>query len=224
MTTKTGRLATRCTVRERGEILKRQAGTADSQRHSALVLILSLVFASPLPAQSPRLIPIRITTSVGVIDAVLDSTHAPRTTVNFLHYIDAAAFRDGQFHRTVTLVNQPDNAVKIEVIQGAVGATNQHLDVPPIELERTSVTGLHHTDGTLSMARAGPNTATSSFFICIGAQPTLDFNGPRNADGQGFAAFGEVTSGMDVVRDIQRSPASGQTLTPPIRILGIIRR
>ena len=73
------------------------------------------------------------------------------------------------------------------------------------------------------MARSGPDTATSSFFICVGDQPELDYGGRRNPDGQGFAAFGAVLDGMDVVRAINRSPAEGQSLTPPIRILGIDR-
>ena len=69
------------------------------------------------------------------------------------------------------------------------------------------------------MARDGPDTATSDFFICIGDQPELDFGGKRNPDGQGFAAFGRVVKGMDVVRTIQKSPADGQTLKPAIRIV-----
>ena len=94
---------------------------------------------------------------------------------------------------------------------------------PALPLERTRDTGLRHLDGTLSMARAGPDTATSDFFICIGDQPELDFGGKRNPDGQGFAAFGRVTKGMDVVRRIQQAPAEGQTLTPPVSILNIER-
>jgi peptidyl-prolyl cis-trans isomerase A (cyclophilin A) len=90
-----------------------------------------------------------------------------------------------------------------------------------VPLERTSVTGLRHLDGTLSMARDGPDTATSDFFICIGDQPSLDFGGKRNPDGQGFAAFGHVVGGMDVVRRIQAAPADGQSLTPPVRIRSI---
>ena len=94
-------------------------------------------------------------------------------------------------------------------------------DLPPIPLERTEKTGLRHKDGTVSIARTQAYTATSSFFICIGDQPSLDFGGARNPDGQGFAAFGQVVSGMDVVRKIQLSPADGQTLNPPLRILKI---
>lgn len=189
------------------------------------MLLAPTAFAQRVPfPPTPIPIPIRITTTLGTIDAVLDSAHAPRTVTNFLRYIDAGAFKPSRFHRTVTPDNQPDNAVKIEVIQGSVVPDRDKAGFPPIELERTNVTGLAHLDGTLSMARAGPNTATSSFFICIGAQPALDFGGARNADGQGFAAFGRVTAGMDVVRAIQRAPASGQNLTPPVAILDIIRR
>jgi peptidyl-prolyl cis-trans isomerase A (cyclophilin A) len=74
------------------------------------------------------------------------------------------------------------------------------------------------------MARDGPDTATSDFFICIGDQPSLDFGGKRNPDGQGFAAFGRVVRGMDVVRKIQTAPANGQTLTPPVKILRALRK
>ena len=73
------------------------------------------------------------------------------------------------------------------------------------------------------MARDGPDTATSDFFICIGDQPELDYGGHRNPDGQGFGAFGRVVQGMEVVRQIQTARAQGQRLTPPIAILDIIR-
>src|SRR5207302_2793853 len=92
-----------------------------------------------------------------------------------------------------------------------------------IKLERTRDTGLKHQNGTLSMARDGPDTATGDFFVCIGVQPELDFGGKRNPDGQGFAAFGQVVKGMDVVKKIQAVPAKDQTLTPPIKILKITR-
>jgi len=156
---------------------------------------------------------------------VLDSAKAPVTVANFLRYVDKGAYMDGAFHRAVTLANQPNDSVKIQVIQG--GANRQRdaaLRFPPIPLERTSVTGLRHRDGTLSMARAGPNTATSDFFICVGDQPSLDFGGHRNLDGQGFAAFGQVTAGMEIVRAIQSSPANGQSLTPRIGIRAIKRK
>jgi len=113
--------------------------------------------------------------------------------------------------------------VKIEVIQGGVNPDFAEKDWPALTLERTRDTGLRHLDGTLSMARAGPDTATSDFFICVGAQPELDFGGKRNPDGQGFAAFGRVTKGLEIVTKIQSASADGQKLTPPVRILKIER-
>ena len=121
------------------------------------------------------------------------------------------------------LGNQPDNDVLIEVIQGGTDPERAAEDFPPIPLERTSRTGLSHTDGAVSMARDGPDSATSDFFICIGDQPELDFGGRRNLDGQGFAAFGRVIRGMDVVRAIQGAAAAGQSLTPPV-IIGRVSR
>ena len=181
------------------------------------------VFAGVADAQAGR-VAVTIETSVGRIDAELDSAHAPVTVANFLRYLDAHAYDGGRFHRTVRMDNQPNNAVKIEVIQAGPAPEKASSALPPIALERTNVTGLRHVDGTISMARGGPDTATGDFFICIGAQPELDFGGKRNADGQGFAAFGRVTGGMDVVRKIHASAADAQRLTPPVTITAIRRR
>jgi peptidyl-prolyl cis-trans isomerase A (cyclophilin A) len=145
------------------------------------------------------------------------------TVASFLRYVDGGFYTGGVFHRAVSATNQPNDSVRIEVIQGGPNPRRQTDGFPPIDLERTNATGLRHRNGTLSMARAGPNTATSDFFICIGDQPALDFGGDRNPDGQGFAAFGRVTRGMDIVRAIQRSSVQGQSLTPPIVVRRIRR-
>jgi peptidyl-prolyl cis-trans isomerase A (cyclophilin A) len=164
-----------------------------------------------------------ITTTLGDIEILVDSAHAPLTSANFLRYVDLGFYGNfGRFHRTVRADNQPDSKVKIAVVQAGL-APYRAQGFPPITLERTNLTGLHHLDGTVSMARDGPNTATSDFFICIGNQPALDYGGKRNQDGQGFAAFGRVVSGMEVVKKIQESQARGQNLTPPIRILKATR-
>jgi peptidyl-prolyl cis-trans isomerase A (cyclophilin A) len=193
--------------------------------HPAWLLLLIMLGGSVLvgmPAAGPK---IRIHTRFGVIEAELQATEAPATVTNFLRYVDAGRYTGGRFHRTVKITpdNQPVSPVKIAVIQGGVNPEFAEKDWPALPLERTRDTGLRHLDGTLSMARAGPDTATSDFFICIGDQPELDFGGKRNPDGQGFAAFGRVTKGMDVVRRIQQAPAEGQTLTPPVSILNIER-
>ena len=159
-----------------------------------------------------------LTTDLGKIELQLDQAHAPLTTANFMQYVSDGFFNGGGFFRTVTSTNQPLDKVKIAVIQATANPEQKETD-PPIKLERTSVTGLKHKDGTVSMARSAPDTATIDFFICIGDQPELDFGGKRNPDGQGFAAFGKVVNGMDIVRKIHQSKAEGQKLTPPIRIL-----
>lgn len=166
---------------------------------------------------------VRIETSLGNITAEIDSAHAPVSAANFLRYVDSAAYNGGRFHRTVTPDNQPRDSVRIEVIQGGANPSRVGSRFAPIPLETTTSTGLLHRNGTLSMARSGPNTATSDFFICIGDQPSLDFGGHRNPDGQGFAAFGRVTQGMDIVKAIQKQPANAQSLTPPIEIIRIER-
>ena len=142
---------------------------------------------------------------------------SPLTAANFLRYVDLGFYRFGRFHRTVRADNQPDSKVKIAVVQAGLDSLRVK-DFPPIKLERTNVTKLLHKDGTISMARDGPDTGTSDFFICVGDQPALDYGGKRNPDGQGFAAFGRVVKGLDVVKKIQTSPADGQALKPPVEI------
>jgi len=194
-------------------------------RTVAGILLTALLTASGA-AQSdtgaPRVV---VQTELGDIEIEVDSGRAPITAANFLKYVDLKHYDGGTFHRTVKMDNQPDNQIKIEVIQAGVNAERAKEGFPPIALERTNKTGLLHKDGAVSMARGAPDSATSGFFICINDQPSLDFGGMRNPDGQGFAAFGRVVRGMDVVRRIQRAPnTDAQRLTPPIAIIAITRR
>ena len=167
--------------------------------------------------------PVIIETEAGAIDITLDDDQAPGTVANFLRYVDAGMYDGGRFHRVVRLDNQPNDSIRIEVIQGGVNLERMTENGAPIPLERTSETGLRHLDGTISMARFRPDSAVSDFFICIGDQPELDFGGMRNPDGQGFAAFGQVTDGMDVVRTIQAGTTDSQTLIFPARIVSVRR-
>ncbi len=186
------------------------------------------------PAQSPRFrwrqepIPdgpqVLIQTELGDIELELDAIHAPLTVKNFLRYVHEGYYNDGVFFRTVNMQNQPDDKVKIEVIQARADPSRQTELFPAIPLERTRDSGLRHADGTVSMARLDADTAQDHFFICVGDQPDLDFAGQRNSDGQGFAPFGRVVKGMDVVRNIHISAADGQQLNPPIRIQRAIRQ
>jgi peptidyl-prolyl cis-trans isomerase A (cyclophilin A) len=193
-------------------------------------LLVSLMLAAALGraaaqqrAPAAGIVRVVIETEKGSISVDLDSAHAPVSVTNFLRYVDGGFYEGGRFHRTVTPGNQPNDTVRIEVVQAGANPARSGTGFPPIPLERTNTTGLRHHNGTLSMARAGPNTATSDFFICVGDQPALDFGGHRNLDGQGFAAFGRVTDGMSVVKAIQGSPANGQRLEPPISITRIRR-
>ncbi|HYU77923.1 MAG TPA: peptidylprolyl isomerase [Vicinamibacterales bacterium] len=197
---------------------------------ATLVASVGSVLGTLLHAQS-KPVRVRVQTELGDIVIEVDPVRAPRTTANFLRYVDAGHYDGGEFHRTVKMDNQPESTIKIEVIQAGVNPKYAKNGFPPIALERTNVTGITHKDGTVSMARGAPDSATSGWFICINDQPSLDFGGMRNPDGQGFGAFGRVVSGMDVVRKIQMAPSStnrttnteAQRLTPPIQIVKAAR-
>jgi peptidyl-prolyl cis-trans isomerase A (cyclophilin A) len=157
-----------------------------------------------------------IVTEMGDIEVELYPERAPVTVENFLAYVESGAYTKSSFFRVCTPENEADREVKIEVIQG--GDVPEDKLGPAIPLETTEKTGLKHLDGALSMARLEANSAQSNFFICIGDQPELDFGGERHPDGQGFAAFGQVLSGMDVVRAIQRQKEINQYLLDSVRI------
>lgn len=162
-------------------------------------------------------------TEYGDIIIELYADKAPITVTNFLKYVDDNRLKDATFYRTVRMDNQPENDIKIEVIQGGL-FEDEHPDMlAPIVHENTKQTGILHKDGVISMARNKPGSATSEFFICIGDQPSLDFEGMRNSDGQGFAAFGKVIKGMEVLRKIQVLPSKDQYLEPRIKINQIRR-
>ncbi len=162
-----------------------------------------------------------IKTSLGDIYVELYPEKAPITVNNFMKYVDNNLFENSSFFRTCTPENEADRKIKIEVIQGGDIAEEKLFD--PIPIETTEKTGVVHKNGTISMARAEPNTAQSNFFICINDQAELDYNGKRNPDGQGFAAFGKVTKGMNVVLQIQAQENKGQMMPNPIVIYNIQR-
>lgn len=190
----------------------------------SICLILLLLFGGCLRHEEGGTVGVVMKTDLGEIELALDTVRAPITARNFLRYVDGGFYDGGRFFRTVTPDNQPNNKVKIEVIQCEIDTARQHEEFPPIPMESTEKTGILHKDGALSMARDGPNTATSSFSICVHDQPEMNFGGKRNPDGYGFAAFGHVRAGMDVVRKIHASNAEGQRLTPPVKILSVKRK
>jgi peptidyl-prolyl cis-trans isomerase A (cyclophilin A) len=189
------------------------------------------VLAGAAPQSPDRQNPVVVfETEKGSIEMAIDSVSAPATAANFLKYVDAGFYDGGTVNRAVRPDNTVRHDVQIQVIQLQIDSARRREQFPPIPLERTNLTGLKHVDGTLSMARNGPDTATASFSIVIGNQPEMDFGGRRNPDGQGFAAFGRVVRGMDVVKAIQaapigrRGPYGTESLEPPIRILKAYRR
>ena len=178
-------------------------------------ILIAIVVPFKAFTQSPM---ITIETELGDIDIELFDDVAPLTAGNFLKYVDENMWRGASFYRSVTLDNQPDNEIKIEVIQGGLGWSDSLPRLPEIRHEPTSETGILHKEGVVSMARSEPGSASSEFFICVSDQPSLDHGGQRNPDGLGFAAFGRVVEGMDVVRKIHASPVDEQMIDPVIFI------
>ena len=188
---------------------------------SAMVASLAGI-AAPVTTDEVKVV---LETSAGAIEVEVFPRAAPISACDFLSYVDAQLYDGATFYRVV----RPDNdrgQPNIEVIQGGVAQDAQPK--PPVAHETTSQTGLRHKDGTLSLARGAVGTGSAAaFFIVIGEQPSLDFGGTRNPDRQGFAAFGRVVRGMDVVRRIQAMPADapvedayvqGQILREPVVI------
>ena len=183
------------------------------------------------PARIPaKPVAVVLETGLGSFTVEVDLARAPVTGANFLRYVDQGFFDGGLVTRAVRPDNTRRHDYEIQVIQAQENPARTAKLFPPIPLERTSVTGLRHVDGVISMSRDGPDTAQAAFFITIGSQPELDFGGRRNPDRQGFAAFGRVVDGMDVVRRIQASPTGKkgefgtETIDPPVRILRAHRK
>ncbi|ALL12823.1 peptidylprolyl isomerase [Caulobacter henricii] len=194
--------------------------TAEIDRRRLLVALL----VAPLGAAAPGPVQVRLATGRGDIVIELYADRAPITVANFLAYADQHLLDGGSFYRTVGPWND-NNPATISVIQGGLNRDDSPL--PAIAHETTRQTGLRHVDGVISMARDAPGTAGAEFFICIGDNPALDFGGARNPDGQGFAAFGRVIAGMDVVRAIHKAPTvstagdpymKGQVIADPVKI------
>jgi len=195
------------------------------QRRS-LLLLPALAIASTrsraAPAQAVRT---RVETEAGAFVIEVDPEVAPVTVANYLAHVDRKLLDGGAVYRVVTLANQaPETRHKIEVVQwGRNRPDNEKPPLAPIVHETTQQSGLRHLDGTVSMARAQPGSATAEYFVCVGDQPALDFGGGRNPDGLGFAAFGRVVEGMDVVRALHARGEADQYLAQPVRVRSVRR-
>ncbi|WP_439473268.1 peptidylprolyl isomerase [Brevundimonas sp.] len=186
-------------------------------RHGLQAAVLMMAFAAPAAAQTASPHVVLLDTEAGRMAIAVDLEHAPVTGCNFIRAALRGAYADGTFFRTVVAQTNA-NPNPIDVIQAATVHGSDDATQPSIPLERTRDTGLHHTAGAVSMARDGPDTATTSFFIVTQDTPALDFGGGRNPDGQGFGVFGYLTEGLDVARRIQAMPATDEALDAPVRI------
>ena len=194
------------------------------------IALVAGLLALSATAQGQRPLPqVIFETELGNITMEIDVVKAPVTGENFLKYVDGKFYDGGVINRAVRPDNTVRKDVEIQVIQFQINPARRREQLPPIRMESTRETGLSHISGALSMARSGPDTATASFSIPIGDQPEMNFGGKRNADGQGFAVFGRVIAGMDVVSKIHKSPTGTtgayrtETLDPPIKVLRAYR-
>ena len=179
----------------------------------AAVLLLTAA-AVPQAAPEPALPRVLITTEYGPITLELDHVRAPVTACNFMRYASTGLYDGGRFFRSVL---GPINVVQAETIHGS-----DDPGLGPIPLERTRDTGLRHVAGAVSMARDGPDTATSSFFVVTHDSPALDFGGGRNPDGQGFGVFGRVVEGMGLLHHFQGFPVVEEQIQPAVTMLSVV--
>jgi peptidyl-prolyl cis-trans isomerase A (cyclophilin A) len=187
---------------------------------SAMVLMVSCT-----GMRNPQVPHVVIQTKAGDIEVELYPQQAPRTVAAFLSYVDSGFYKRSCFYRVLNEENQVTGVEPSELIQGGIWRTNhaKAASLPGVPHESTQQTHILHTDGVISLARQAPGTATTEFFICVGDQPGFDYGGMNNPDGQGYAAFGRVVKGMDVVRAIYGMPESDQSFTPPVPIKNIVR-
>ena len=176
------------------------------------------------PVATTEFVPVAIDTSLGRIVVALDRTHAPVTTANFLHYVDTHRLDGETIYRAMHV---PGGKAGDGLIQGGVRSDARKL-YPPIAHEPTNQTGIKNVAGAIAMANGGPGTAKADFFILTSDMPALD----ASATDPGFAAFGHVVEGMDVVKAILDAPVSatkgegpmkGQLLDPPVKIIKVAR-
>ncbi|MEN9569815.1 MAG: hypothetical protein RL172_1046 [Bacteroidota bacterium] len=184
------------------------------------ILLIFLVACLGCNSSKSNFPSITIYTSMGDIEAELYPDKAPQTVASFISYINKGFFNNAAFYRVV-LLEGATPALNTGVVQGGVWQNPTAQNVPGIPHESTDASKLTHTDGTLSLARTTPGTASTEFFICVGDQTQYDFGNNGVGDKQGYSAFGKITRGMDIVRKIHSLPANGDQLLEKITIYKI---
>lgn len=166
---------------------------------------------------------VEIKTKYGDIEVELFPDQAPKTVAAFLKYVDSGYYKNSSFYRALNDDNQPMGNAETALLQGGIWKTKPNVTLTGIPHETTQQTKLSHTNGTISLARQEPGTANSEFFICVGDQKGFDYGGPNSTDGQGYAAFGHVLKGMDIIKKIYNQPTDGEQLKQQVDILDIVR-
>ena len=186
------------------------------------LLVYSLSSCKQKSYNFPHII---IETKFGEIEIELYPGKAPKSVAAFLSYIDSDFYKKSSFYRVLKEEDQPSAAFKSQLIQGGMWGTNykKGITLAGIPHEATNQTDILHKNGTISLARITPGTASTEFFICIGDQPAYNYGGAANNDGQGFSAFGKVIKGMDVVKKIHGQPSFEDSFDPPVHVLNIKR-
>lgn len=193
---------------------------------SLFFLLVAGLFPACHSASDPATPHVIIRTAAGDIEVELYLRQAPKTAGAFLSYVDSGFYKNAFFYRVLNEDNQVTGAAISNLIQGGIWKTNhaKAVSVPGVPHETTRETHILHTNGVISLARDKPGTGTTEFFICVGDQPGFDYGGENNPDGQGYAAFGKVVAGMDVVRAIYQRPENNQVFTPAVPIYSISRK
>ena len=188
--------------------------TTTVRRPGLPALLLALGLAAGAAGCGPSQPQVELRTELGTIRIEVDSARAPATAANFLRYVREGRYEGATFYRVRRDPAQPMQR-PTGIVQGGLWYGDSTRLLPPVPFESTGRTGLRHTDGTVSMARFGDlDGARAEFFVVLGDQPHLDHRGPGD---EGYAAFGRVTAGMEVVRAIRDLPAAGERLRTPIR-------
>jgi peptidyl-prolyl cis-trans isomerase A (cyclophilin A) len=184
-------------------------------------IIVILISCSHPVYKNPHIL---LNTDYGDVEIELYPDKAPATVAAFLLYVDSGYFKNSSFYRVLTNENVPSE-YNSGLVQGGIFKTNPNLliKIPGIRHESTKQTGLSHTSGTISLARTTPGTASTEFFICVGDQPQFDSSASAGGDGLGFAAFGKVFKGMDVIRKIQNNPSHGESFNRDVKITSVER-
>ena len=189
-------------------------------KYFAFVVICLCIACSGKKYKNPH---VEIQTGEGDIEVELFQDRAPKSVAAFLSYIDAGYYKNSSFYRALNEDNQPTGNAGTAMIQGGIWRSRHNIKLPGIPHENTLQTKLSHTDGVISLARQATGTANTEFFICIGDQKGFDYGGANNPDRQGYAAFGQVVKGMDIIKQLYIQPTNGDLLEQPVKIINIVR-